>query len=234
MDYDEEYIRKNPSLHKEDASIKFKEILPQIKKLKNLKSFIDLGCGCGALTKLIYKYLNPKLAVGLDLSSQMINTAKKTGKGKIVWYVGDVQTYVPKKKFDLAICADLIEHLQDDIKALKKISSFTKKLIVRVPLEDSIINKYLKKFKISDELAKTEKKYGHIHHYNTKSFFTKVSKAKLKIDSYELFKINKKRSWWLNESYRRILNSFFCPLRKSTVIKLGGGFLVTTLSKKKW
>lgn len=234
MDYNEKYIEKNPTLHREDAYIKFKELLLEIKKLPNVERFIDIGCGCSQLTYLLFKLLKPQKAVGLGLSPKMIKEAKNTFENKAIeWTIADVQTYTHSTKFDLVICADLIEHIPNDVEIIKKICNWGQKVIIRIPLEDSLINKWLKKLGISNELQKTEEKYGHVHHYSVKLFLNKVKKAKLKINSYQLYKINVKRSWWLNEIYRKVINHPLFPLPQKASVKLGGEFLVITSSNKK-
>ena len=229
MDYNVEYIKKNPTLHIEDAQIKFKELKQELSKLNEIKSILDVGCGAGVLTKMIADFLKPEQVLGVDISKTMIDTANKLNTSKNIEYKSiDIYKFNNSNKYDLVACADIIEHVEDDIEFLRILSKFSDKIIIRVPMEDSIFNYLFKKLGISDELEKTEVQYGHIHHYNTESFFNLVKKAGLEVESHTLFRINKPRTWWVNEIIRKISN-IVCLFSINFGVKLGGGFLVVTI-----
>jgi len=139
--------------------------------------------------------------------------------------------FKPRKKYDLVVCADIVEHIDDDIKFLKKVSFFGKIILIRIPLEDSKINYLLKKLNISDELKKTEERYGHTHHYSVEKMINRANRANLAVTSFSLFKIDKKRSWWFNEIIRFLVNFFIAPFSKDLAICLAGGFIVLSLTK---
>jgi len=232
MDYSEEYIKKNPTLHIEDAPIKFNEMKSELFKLDKSKSILDVGCGAGVLTKMIADFLKSEQVLGVDISEAMIKTANKLNTDKNIEYKSiDIYRFNTSSKYDVVICADTIEHVEDDVGFLKILSKFSDKIIIRVPMEDSIYNSILKKLGISDELKKTEVQYGHVNHYSVKKFFELVKKANLKVSSYTLFRINKPRTWWVNEIIRQISN-IVCLFSIDFGVKLGGGFLVVTLKSK--
>ncbi len=229
MDYKEEYIKKNPTLHIEDAPIKFNEIKYELVRLNKVKSILDVGCGAGVLTKMITDFLNPEQMLGVDISEKMIATANKLNVDKKIKYQsGDIYKFNTQTKYDLVTCADIIEHVDDDVEFLQILSKFGNRIVIRVPMEDCIFNYLFKKIGISDELKKTEEQYGHIHHYSTESFFNLINNAGLKVESYTLFRINKPRTWWVNEIVRKISN-IVCLLSINLGVKLGGGFLVVTI-----
>lgn len=232
MDYSEEYIKKNPTLHIEDAPIKFNEIKSELSKLNRVQSILDVGCGAGVLTKMIADFTKPDKVLGVDISQVMVDTANKLNTDKNIDYKAvDIYKFNASNKYDLVTCADIIEHVEDDVEFLKILSKFSNKIIIRVPMEDSIFNLLFKKLGISDELKKTELQYGHIHHYSVVSFLDLIKKANLEVSSYTLFKINKPRTWWVNEITRQISN-VICMFSINFGVKLGGGFLVITLKSK--
>lgn len=92
-----------------------------------LKTILDVGCGIGLkLKKTMFPFvsqhkINNKDIVGIDNSNSNIEICKSLGFG--LWYIDDIEN--PKlnlrKKFDLIISADVIEHLFDPDKLLEYI-----------------------------------------------------------------------------------------------------------------
>ena len=79
--------------------------------MKDLNSLIlDLACGYGALS-LIARRHGYKNILGVDISKEEIEIGKKIGNKDLI--NADIFDYLhsSKKKFDLIICQDLIEHL---------------------------------------------------------------------------------------------------------------------------
>lgn len=79
---------------------------------------LDLGCGTGVLSKLFMA--NSNKVVGLDISSQAVEEAKKCGVNAIVH---DVETSLPfeDNTFDRVMCNSVIEHLLEPEKTVKEI-----------------------------------------------------------------------------------------------------------------
>jgi len=233
MDYSSEYLKLNPTMHLEDADEKARELLFQIRKKDHGGDVLDIGCGAGAVTSRLAKVIKPKKITGIDISPAMISSAKKINKSlKAEWIVGDIFKFESKfiKKYDLIICADIVEHLHDDIKFFNKLGNLGKVIIIKIPLEDSFFNRIALFFNYN-EWARTEKQYGHIHHYGMVELEQKIRKTKLEIEDYTLFPIAKKRSNLLNELGRQI-GKFIGIFSKTSQIRFAGGFVVFRLTSK--
>lgn len=105
--------------NKKDDLNKIEEILKEV-NIKAYEDILDLGCGKGIITPLIYKYTN-KLVTGIDLSEKMIEGAKlkNNDSTKYEYIVGDYIDYNFKKKFDKIIIFNAYPHFLDK-KALAK------------------------------------------------------------------------------------------------------------------
>jgi SAM-dependent methyltransferase len=78
---------------------------------------LDVGCGEGAYLKFLHE--NGKDVIGLELDPRLSRIARNFGEVVL----GDVQ-HLPFREacFDTALLGDLLEHLEDDVKALKETS----------------------------------------------------------------------------------------------------------------
>lgn len=89
---------------------------------------LEIGCGTGD----ILKFVEPKNGLGIDVSPEMINTAKERYKD-ISFRVGDIEKLEIDEKFDYIIMANVIDHLTDVYTALmelKKVSHQDTKIII--------------------------------------------------------------------------------------------------------
>ena len=114
-----EYIKSNLQQH-------FK-INNKLKPLNNLE-ILDIGCGGGLLSEPIAR-LGAKV-VGIDASEKNIKIAKshlKKSKLNIDYICSSPEDFKTKKKFDVILNMEIVEHVDDLDLFIKKSSSFLKK-----------------------------------------------------------------------------------------------------------
>ena len=97
--------------------------------IKGLR-ILDIGCGGGLLAEELSK--KGAKITGLDASEKTINIAKQHAKESnlnIEYICSTLESYIEKnkKKFDVVICFELIEHVPDQEKLIHSISKVTKK-----------------------------------------------------------------------------------------------------------
>ncbi|MFC1627309.1 class I SAM-dependent methyltransferase [Patescibacteria group bacterium] len=150
------------------------EILGQLNSKSNI---LDVGCGVGTISfYLAKKGFN---IVGIDISSKAIKTARETASNLALnkntsFSFGDIQSFKLKKKnlFDLIICSEVIEHLKNDEKTLKKLHGYLKPkgiLLVSVPSKNAPLYR-------SGIAKKFDKEVGHLRRYSIKEL-TKIVKG---------------------------------------------------------
>lgn len=143
-------------------------------------SILDLGCGVGTIS--FYLANKGHEVMGLDISEKAIGVCKKTSKllnldNKTKFIRADFQSRKIFKKFDLIICSEILEHLEDDKLALKKIKKLMNKsglLIISVPSSNAPLYKigYAKSF---------DKRVGHLRRYSVEQIKRLVSKENFEI-----------------------------------------------------
>jgi len=95
--------------------------------LKNIR-ILDIGCGGGLLCEPLTK-LGAKV-VGIDASEKNIKIAKTHSKEnnlKISYYCASPENFNYRKKFDVILNMEIVEHVQDVNLFLKESSKFLKK-----------------------------------------------------------------------------------------------------------
>ena len=107
--------------------IKHFNIKSKIQPLKNL-SILDIGCGGGLLSEPMYRM--GAQVTGLDPSEKNINIAKvhsKENKLKINYICSSPEKLKIKKKFDVVLNMEIVEHLDDVDFFIKKSSELLNK-----------------------------------------------------------------------------------------------------------
>jgi SAM-dependent methyltransferase len=144
--------------------------------IKKKKRILDIGCGPCVNLDAILTY-NPELYLATDYSQNFLDMARKRMNGlpncrAVKLDILDVSGAIPVlagEKFDYVLCFDVMEHLADDITALKhihKIMSATSasNLFIRVPALPVIFGK-------NDEAI------GHYRRYTKKSLRSALETA---------------------------------------------------------
>lgn len=106
------------------------EILKEIPK-SSIKSVADIGCGVGMKTAQMANYFDKAKVNGYDLSESGIKTAQRHHKQKNIHFTTeDITKAANIKKFDLITAFDVLEHIEDWQKLVKKLIKSNNKYII--------------------------------------------------------------------------------------------------------
>jgi len=95
--------------------------------LKRGGSILDLGCGEGVLNDSIGKH-NYSYYIGVDLSDQAAKIGQeKRGDEKTFFYQGNMDEYVPQRKFDVIAINEALYFSKDHLALLKRLESYLEK-----------------------------------------------------------------------------------------------------------
>lgn len=96
-------------------NIRHRTIFKNLKQagLKPNSNVLEVGCGIGTVSHLILKYISEGSFVGLDISSESIEMAKKRNAfhPKAEFLVNDMSHFTHKTKFDFVVFPDVLEHI---------------------------------------------------------------------------------------------------------------------------
>ncbi len=171
---------------------------------------LDVGCGTGAIDFYLSSKVNDIL--GLDISSLAIKNAVQNAKaldiaGNIEFRTLNFLNFKTKKKFDLILCFEILEHLRNDGEAVKKVFNLSKRggvAIFSVPSENSPL------FKLGFA-KKHDMMVGHLRRYSADELSTLI-----KAQGFRIIKVQK------NEGVLR--NALFIFPIGNLIIKVANRF----------
>jgi ubiquinone/menaquinone biosynthesis C-methylase UbiE len=108
--------------------IRLRRILPQIEKLDiRFQKILDVGCGKGIFTFELAKRFPQATVVGIDTDREQIEInrtiAKKHGFQNLRFEATDILELADKGTYDLVLSVDALEHIEDDLGALRVMRS---------------------------------------------------------------------------------------------------------------
>lgn len=109
--------------------------LIQLVKVYNFRSILEIGCGFGRYTKILYDLFQPDSYVALDVSDAQLERAKKyVGHAKVDFNCTRVQDFEINKKFDLVFASEILMHIEFEyIEAvIKKMIEFSSNKIITI------------------------------------------------------------------------------------------------------
>jgi 2-polyprenyl-3-methyl-5-hydroxy-6-metoxy-1,4-benzoquinol methylase len=152
-----------------------------IENIKEGENVLDMGCGNGALAFDLAK--RAKKVVAIDMSEQNIRVAQENYSAKNIEYLfGDAIEYSFNEIFDVVILSNVLEHIANRGKFLKKVKNLSPKILIRVPMINrDWITLYKKENGIEWRLDKT-----HFTEYTLGSFKNELKTVDLKLEKYSI------------------------------------------------
>jgi len=188
IDYDKFW--EDHSLVDEGPSAKHRRriIMKLVRKYALQGDVLDVGCGCGSLLKDLLNERRGYKLMGIDISEKAIKQAENQILPAHIMLEGIDFPYkpedlrvmegditkkhtLPEEEFDLVICSEVLEHIEDDLSAIENLWKLVKEggyLIITVPHR-------MFKWTKQDENA------GHVRRYEWFELIGKLRDAKFNV-----------------------------------------------------
>lgn len=137
----DKYMSENPLKQKMVQNLNGK-ILDQLTRLvkalrgKDFVKILDAGCGEGFIMNLMSANIQNAEIVGLEYTKEALDVARKMNPG-LKYVQGDIYNMpFGDASFDIVVCTEVLEHLEDPVTALNELQRVSKKyILLTVPNE---------------------------------------------------------------------------------------------------
>lgn len=140
-------------------------ILDLIRPLQ-FEAVLDVGCGQGAFLADLQKEFPRVRPYGVDLSRTAIALARARVRGG-EFRVLDLASEHLAQKFDLVICSEVLEHIPDDVAAMRHLAAMT--------------GKYLVVTTVQGRMRASEALMGHVRNYARGELARKLASSGLRV-----------------------------------------------------
>ena len=171
------YLERNPTYHVEDSAWKADQILAMIKKHDlQPRSVCEVGCGAGEILKQLQEKLPANVQFyGYEISPQAFALCQQRENDRLRFFCRDLLTE-PATSFDLLLCLDVFEHVEDYYGFLRGLREKARHKIFHIPLDLSV--QWLWR---TTPIMREREQAGHLH------YFTKeIALATLQDAGYEV------------------------------------------------
>ena len=99
-------------------------IRSELRKLNGggVKNILDAGSGFGQYSFWMSKRFSQAEILAVDVKEEQVADCNaffnRIGKSQVKFEVGDLVTFVQPEKFDLVLCVDVMEHIEEDVQVL--------------------------------------------------------------------------------------------------------------------
>jgi SAM-dependent methyltransferase len=167
-DYDEQWSRLDDFIRYNPGARHRRRLLLRALRAQRFEggSVVDVGCGPGATVEFLSRAIPRAHFTGIDLSPLAIRACE----GRLPqfdWIVNDVTERPLDHEFDVVICSEVLEHLEQPAKTVQHLASMTRRggiVVITVP---------------SGKIFATERAVGHLRHPTIAELTTWVDRAGL-------------------------------------------------------
>jgi cyclopropane fatty-acyl-phospholipid synthase-like methyltransferase len=124
------------------VNIRHRTIFRNLKKagLQPNSNVIEVGCGIGTVSSLILKYISNGRFVGIDISNESIDLARKRNSAykNAEFLVNDMSAFTHTTKFDFVVLPDVLEHIPVEqhhnlFKVLSAVTTKDATVLINIP-----------------------------------------------------------------------------------------------------
>ncbi len=172
-------LKINGGVHPKHEIIKYHDFF--LNNIEKNSKVLDIGCGIGFLAYDVSKKAGIVLAC--DINKKVLKIAKKRfNRSNIKYILADATKYDFNDKFDYIILSNVLEHIENRIEFLRRIKTFGKTILIRVPMINrSWLTIYKKQFGVEYRLDKTHK-----IEYTIETFKKEIESAGLRIIDHSI------------------------------------------------
>lgn len=137
VDYDEGWERWNDMRRYGPTGRHLRGIVTNLVKDLDYDTVLDVGCGQGSMLEALMPLKPQAHYTGIDFSDGALNVARQRAPGA-EFAAFDVLQGALDKRYDLVLCTDVVEHIEDDVTAIRNIAAMTGKYLIVSTLQGTM------------------------------------------------------------------------------------------------
>lgn len=160
-----EYAARNPGYHEEDSAWKADQIVALLRRNRIEPGTVcEVGCGAGGvLAELQRRLPDTTRFAGYEISPEGIRRCRPKANARLEYVLGDF-TSLATPAYDLLLCIDVLEHIEDCRGFAQSLRSRATLKLFHIPLELSLY-----KVLVPGRLKLSTRRFGHIQFFTRRT-----------------------------------------------------------------
>jgi 2-polyprenyl-3-methyl-5-hydroxy-6-metoxy-1,4-benzoquinol methylase len=224
---DGEYIKKNPLYHVEDSPWKAQQILKMLNRHNlQIASVCEVGCGAGEVIRQLQLLVPGEITFhGYEISPEAFNLCRQRENQRLHFYCEDLLS-ITTQCFDLLLCIDVVEHVEDYIGFLKRLRQRAKYKIFHIPLDISV-QTVLRCTPILQGRATV----GHLHYFTKETALLTIQDAGYEVVDHFYTPSSVDLGKTMKSKLTRMPRIAFSHIAPDYAVRLLGGYSLLVLAK---
>jgi SAM-dependent methyltransferase len=222
-----EYLEKNPTYHVEDSPWKADQVLRLMKRHDlQPQSICEVGCGAGEILKQLQEKLPAEVQFyGYEISPQAYALSQQRANERLHFYCEDLLS-LPNTSFDLLLCLDVFEHVEDYLGFLRGLRDKARDKIFHIPLDLSV--QWLWR---SSPIMREREQAGHLHYFTKETALATLQHAGYEVTDwcYTPGAIANPRS--VKAKLASLPRRFLSAINQDLVVRVLGGYSLLVLAR---
>jgi len=219
------YLENNLNWHVEDSPWKASQIYEILSKNEIVPETIgEIGCGAGEILRQLSLKLPSTNFYGYEISPQAYNLCKTREAEKIEYRFRDLLS--EDICFDVLLCIDVFEHVDDYIGFVKALKSKAKLKVFHIPLDISVLSV------LREGMLTARNTVGHLHYFTPSTAIATLTYAGYDIvDSFYTTSFKDLPSKTIKAKAARLPRKILYAISPELMIKFMGGCSLIVLAK---
>lgn len=221
------YARQNPDYHVEDSSWKAQQIAKMLEKHQlQISSVCEIGCGAGEILRQLQQYMPPDTDFyGYEISPQAYALCQPRQNERLHYFCQDLLSS-DIQPFDLLLCIDVIEHVEDYMGFLKRLKAHAAYKLFHIPLDLSV-----QTVMRSTPLVGGRAKVGHLHYFMKETALLTLQDTGYKIIDWCYTPASIDRPKNLKQKLGKIPRAISFRIHANLAVRILGGYSLLVLAK---
>ncbi|MFT5402598.1 MAG: 2-polyprenyl-3-methyl-5-hydroxy-6-metoxy-1,4-benzoquinol methylase [Verrucomicrobiales bacterium] len=222
-----EYHDKNPSFHVEDSPWKADQICKMLDGHKiQPKHICEIGCGAGEILNQLHQRLPDGTEFsGYELSPQAFEMCQPRAKPRLNFYNANLFETPPPQKFDLMLCMDVFEHIEDYFQFLRNLSQHATQFIFHIPLDMN-----MQMVGRAEPIRRVRESVGHLHYFSKDTALAALSDTGFQVKDWFYTPNGVDRPKTTRARLAKLPRLFLSKLNQDLTARFLGGYSLLALA----
>ncbi len=215
------YASQNPAFGDDDAAWKAGNVLRMIRKLGlRPKRVCEVGCGGGGILLRLREELPSDVEfTGFEPMPEAFRICQSRADDRMRFFNESPAKPSAEGPFDLVLCADVFEHVEDYLGFLRGLSPLGRTFIFHVPLDMSVQAVFR-----MEPILRVRRNVGHLHYFSKETALATLRDAGF--ETRQWFFTDGSQSTYRSWRFRlmKLPRRFFFSCAPNLTVRLLGGY----------